>query len=146
MITIVGIISKGESVASGKKMNWQGYGSIYHQIEFFKKNNPTFANQFVNCKMATINIKLKNKLILTTWKYTFDKVYWLPNSNTWYEKLSFTPIVFLHKQKQVNAWLYKAHKSPHKNNDFLAEVIAPYIENLATDDICEIKINETFFK
>jgi hypothetical protein len=146
MINISGVISNGESAASGQKMNWKGYGSIHHQVEFLKKTNPSFANQLINCKMATINIKLKNKLILKTWEYTFDKVYWLPNSNTWHEKLSFTPIILLYRQKQVHAWLYKAYKSPHKDNDFLAEVIAPYIENLATNDICEVKINETYFK
>lgn len=146
MINISGVISNGESAASGQKNNWEGYGSIYHQIEFLKKTNSSFANQLINCKMATINIKLKNKLILKTWEYTFDKVYWLPNSNTWHEKLSFTPIVLLYRQKQVHAWLYKAYKSPHKDNDFLVEVIAPYIENLVINDICEIKINETYFR
>ena len=93
-----------------------------------------------------INIKLNKKLNIKSWEYTFDQVYWLPNSNTWYEKLSFTPIIFIYKYQQVNAWLYKAYKSPHKNNDFLVEVISPYIEDLRTKQICELKINEKYFK
>jgi len=146
MIKIFGIITKGESAASGKKMNWNGYGSIYHQVNFFKENNSSFFKKITNCHMATINISLKNKLVLSTWEYTFDKVYWLPNSNTWYEKLSFTPITFLYNKKEIKSWLYKAYKSPHQNNNFLVEVIAPYIEDLTIYDICEIKINEKYFK
>lgn len=146
MINLSGVITKGESAASGQKMNWNGYGSIYHQLNFFKNNCPIFFEKIVDCQMATINVKLENKLILKSWEYTFDKVYWLPNSNTWYEKLSFTPITFLYQRKQVQAWLYKAYKSPHKNNNFLIEVIAPYIENLTMHDTCEIEIHEKYFR
>jgi len=146
MICLIGIIERGESSASGQKMNWNGYGSIYHQVNFFKEHYPSFFKKIIDCQMATINIKLKNKFILNHWEYTFDKVYWLPNSNTWYEKLSFTPITFSYKNNQVQAWLYKAYKSPHKNNDFLIEVVAPYIKNLKINDICEIKINEKYIK
>jgi len=145
-ISLSGIVTKGESAASGKKINWNGYGSIYHQVNFLKNHNPSFFKQIVNCKMATINIVLKDKLILSSWQYTFDKVYWLPNSDTWYEKLSFTPIIFIYKQKEVQAWLYKAYKSPHKDNDYLVEIIAPYIDNLGINDICKIEINEKYFK
>ncbi len=143
---LLGIITKGESSASGKKMNWDGHGSIYHQVNFLKRNNISFFNQIKTCETATINIELKDKLILSNWEYTFDKVYWLPNSNTWYEKLSFTPILFLYKQKKVQAWLYKAYKSPHKDNDYLVEIIAPYIDNLAINDICEVEIDKKYFK
>lgn len=145
-IKLTGIITEGVSSASGKKMNWEGNGSIYHQVNFLKENNPSFFDEIINCQMATINIEFKDKIILSNWEYTFDKVYWLPHSNTWYEKLSFTPITFLYQQKQVQAWLYKAYKSPHKNNNFLIEVIAPYIENLTMHDTCEIEIHEKYFR
>lgn len=139
-----GTVIKGESSASGQKMNWNGHGSIYHQVNFFKKNYPLFAKKLINCKMATINIKLENPFIPIHWEYTFDKVFWLPNSNTWYERLSFLPIKFICKNEQVDAWLYKAHKSPHCNNDYLLEVIAPYIKDLNTDEICKIEVSEKY--
>ncbi len=127
-------------------MNWDGHGSIYHQVNFLKNNNIYFYKKVVHCEMATINVELKDKIIFSNWKYTFDKVYWLPNSNTWYEKISFTPIVLIYKQKKVQAWLYKAYKSPHKNNDYLIEIIAPCIENLTINDTCKINIDEKYFK
>lgn len=146
MINIYGTIVQGESSASGQKMNWNGKGSIFHQMNYFKNYYPSFFEKIIDCQMATININLNKKLNIKSWEYTFDQVYWLPNSNTWYEKLSFTPIIFIYNYQQVNAWLYKAYKSPHKNNDFLVEVISPYIEDLKTKQICELKINEKYFK
>ena len=36
MIEFNGVIVEGEKSASGFSKNWNGYGSIYHQIEFIK--------------------------------------------------------------------------------------------------------------
>ena len=60
---LLGIITKGESSASGEKMNWGGYGSIYHQVIFFKENNLSFFKEIMNCQMATINIEFKDEII-----------------------------------------------------------------------------------
>ncbi len=144
MIKFYGTIEKGESSASGQGMSWNGFGSIHHQVEFLKEEYSFFSDKFINCQMATINVKLKNKIIINKWEYTFDKVFWLPSSDTWYEKLSFTQIVFTYKNNQVKAWLYKAYKSPHKNDNYLLEVIAPYIKDLKTNENCEIEINEKY--
>ena len=144
MLNIQGIIVKGESSASGKNMNWNGFGSIYHQVNFLKNNHLQFAKKLIDCKMATINIKLNNSFTPKYWEYTFDKVFWLPDSNAWSEKLSFTSIQFIFKNKQIDAWLYKAYKSPHCNDNYLIEVLAPLIENLNTHEVCEIAINKKY--
>lgn len=146
MICIEGIITKGESSASGKNMNWNGFGSIYHQVNFLKKRHPLFAIKLGNCAMATINVKLENTLEFQNWEYTFDKVFWLPNSDAWYEKISFIPIKFIFKNEQIDAWIYKAYKSPHKDNKKLLEIIAPYINYLNNDEICTIKIAEKYIE
>ena len=144
--TIQGKVTKGESSASGKKMNWDGYGSIYHQINFLTQDFPDFIKEFDGYKMATINLLLEKEFYATNWQYTFDKVYWLPNSTSWSEKLSFTKIILKHQKTITEAWLYKAYSSPHKNNKYLVEIIAPEIQNLKDKDTCIIEIDEKYFK
>ena len=146
MVIIKGKIIKGESAASGRKMNWNGNGSIYHQFNYLKKEYPAFTEKFNNFEMATINVELEKPLTISYWEYTFDKVFWLPNSNTWYEKLSFIPIKFIFNDEYVDALLYKAYKSPHKNNNFLLEVIAPYIKDLAYTQICSFQIKRKYIE
>ena len=43
MIEFNGIIVEGEKSASGFTKNWNGPGSIFHQIEYI--NNSTFAHK-----------------------------------------------------------------------------------------------------
>ncbi|HIP11125.1 MAG TPA: hypothetical protein EYG73_00265 [Arcobacter sp.] len=146
MIIIEGKIIEGESAASGIKMNWNGYGSIYHQFNYLKKKHPSFTEKFNNFEMATINVKLEKSLSICYWKYTFEKVFWLPHSDSWYEKLSFLPIKFIFNGEYIDALLYKAYKSPHKNNNFLLEIIAPHIKNLAYNQICNIQIKREYIE
>jgi hypothetical protein len=143
MISLNATVTKGEGSASGQTKNWNGYGSIYHQINFLKQDYSEFSKNFVTCKMATINLVLDKPLLIHSWEYTFDKVTWIPGIN-WFEKISFSPIIFVFNNKQIGAWLYKAYKSPHKNNNCLFEVIAPYIDNLNCGDVCEIKIEKKY--
>lgn len=147
MIEFSGIITEGEKSASGKSKNWNGYGSIYHQINFIKKeSSPSFFEKISNCKMATINIILTPDLSIKKYKYIFEKVFWLPNSDTWYEKISFIPILLIHNNNTIQAWIYKPDKSPHKNRKNFIEVIAPEIKELKYNDICKIKIGSTYLK
>ena len=64
MICLIGIIERGESSASGQKMNWNGYGSIYHQVNFFKENYPYFLIEVVApyIKNLKINDICENKI------------------------------------------------------------------------------------
>lgn len=146
MIIIDGRITKGESAASGKNMSWNGYGSIYHQMRCLNNEYPSFVKKFHNFEMATINVELKKVLSINCWEYTFDKVFWLPNSNTWYEKLSFLPIQFIFNAELIDAWLYKAYKSPHMNNANLLEVIAPHIKNITYNQACQLQIQRKYIE
>ena len=145
MTKLNGIIIPGELSASGQKTNWEGHVSIYYQKKFLKKNYYNFYQELEKCEMATINIEFKNKFIPISWEYVFDKVYWLPHSNTWYEKLSFNPITLIHRNSITKAWLYMASKSPHKNNNYLIEVIAPKIQDLQYNDTCTVEIDEKYY-
>ena len=144
MIILSGKIIKGERAASGKGQNWNGFGSIHLQMEFLKENQFLLPEDFLECHAATINIELDKDLILKNWEYFFDKIYWLPNSNVWYEGLFLMPIVFLHNRLLYKSWVYKASKSPHKLNNKVIEVIAPFIENLDYNQKCEIEIDEKY--
>jgi len=146
MISINGVVTKGESSASGEKKHWNGYGSIYHQVNFFKENYPLFAQKLSNCEMGTINLTLEKGVNIVKWEYTFDKVYWLPESNDWFEKVSFLPIILKFKGNYFDSWIYKAYKSPHVDNKLLVEVIAPFIHNITDGDQCEIKVKRKFLE
>jgi hypothetical protein len=54
------------------------------------------------------------------------------------------PIVFLHNGLLHKSWIYKASKSPHKLNNKIIEVIAPFIENLDYNQKCEIEVDEKY--
>lgn len=146
MISINGIVTKGEASASGQKTNWNGYGSIYHQVNFLKKNFPSFEQKISNCEMATLNITLEKGINITRWKYTFDEVYWLPDSNDWFEKISFLPITLVFKNNRFDSWIYKAYKSPHIDNRLLVEVIASFIHNINYGDSCKIEVKRKYLE
>jgi len=140
-----GIVVKGLSSASGKKQNWNGFGSIYHQVNNIRKINPKIGQELLKCKMATINVEFKNIFLPTKWEYIFNKIYWLPTSDTWSEKLSFTKITVIYQQTNFIGWLYKADKSPHKNNLFQAEIISENIKNLKYNDEVILQIDNKYF-
>ena len=146
MIEFNGVIVEGEKSASGFSKNWNGYGSIYHQIEFIKNISPSFYDEVKKCKLATINILFEDDILINKWAYTFDKVFWLPHSDTWYEKISFTPIIFHFQNQDTKAWVYKPHKSPHKNRKKFFEIIAPEINNIKYNEKCKIKIDKSYIQ
>lgn len=144
MIEFNGTIIEGEKSASGFSKNWNGKGSIYHQVEFIKGISLSFYNKISRCKLATINVLFEEDVTIKKWEYVFDKVFWLPSSNTWYERISFTPIVFHFQNKNIKAWLYKPDKSPHKNRKNFFEIIAPEIDDIKYNELCKIKIDQQY--
>lgn len=144
MIEFKGTIIEGEKSASGFSKNWNGKGPIYHQVEFIKSIAPSFYNEIKKCKFATINILLEKDIVIKKWEYIFDKVFWLPTSDTWYEKISFTPVLFHFQDQNIKAWLYKPYKSPHKNRKNFFEIISPEVNNIKYNEACKIKINKSY--
>lgn len=144
MIEFNGTIIEGEKAASGFSKNWDGKGSIYHQVRFIKKISPSFYSEIKKCKLATINVFFEEDIVIKKWEYVFDKVFWIPTSSTWYEKITFTPIVFYFKNQNINAWLYKPYKSPHKNRNNFFEIIAPEVRGIKYNELCKIKINKSY--
>lgn len=144
MKQINGKIIQGLAAASGTKKDWDGHGSIYLQVEFLRHDHAVFASQLDSCVKATININLSEDLFFDHWEHAFDNVFWLPNCITWSERIAFSPIIFEYDGQKTEAWLYKAYRSPHRDNLKLLEVIAPPIERLLSDAACAIYIDECY--
>lgn len=96
--------------------------------------------------MATINVAMLTPIPFEFWEHTFEEVFWLPGCTDWSEKISFTPIVFHHGAQKECAWIYKAYRSPHRNDPYLLEVIAPPVEGLCCGNSCTIEISRRYLK
>ena len=137
-----GKIVSGLSAASGKKKNWQGKGSVELQIDWLKKHDPECGNLFKDCYFATINIVLKQNFEINQWDYVFDNVFWIPNCNSWSEKIAFKRCKLVIEEKKYEAWLYKPFSSPHKHQKNFIEIISSKIDGVRNGVACDLIFND----
>jgi hypothetical protein len=114
---------------------------VFHQYLFFQENYPEFAAELAGSHWATINLSFEEKLKPNSWEYHFPEVAWLPGCPDWSEPISFLPLRLSCNGLTFKAWLYKPHNSPHRHNEHLWEVIAPFINDLACNTQCTVEIN-----
>lgn len=142
----MGKVVSGMASASGNQKSWGGRGSISLQINMLRTISPELTQNMEACVKATINVSMQKPTFFKCWEYTFEQVFWLPDCTDWSEKLAFTPIVFCHGEQKERAWLYKAYRSPHINDQCLLEVIAPPIEELCYGNSCALEIGKKYLK
>ena len=132
----------GISSASGEGKKWEGCGSIECQMKWIKRHYPSIAVLFENIKMATINLELDRDVDIHNWDYYFDKVDWLPHSNTWFEIIAFKKCEISIASQTHLAWIYKAFRSPHRNQKNFLEIIAHQIDSIHPGVACHISFDD----
>lgn len=124
MISIAAKMIDGHGLAST---------SMQLQLPYFQK----YYAELENCHAGTINLLLDVDLIVFNPDFSTAKISWHPEYPP--EKFDFLRIR-LHiskagnEQKEYDAWIYMAEKSPHKNIAGIQEVICQKIDGIQRGD------------
>lgn len=88
-----------------------------------------------DCYFGTINLKLTQPLHISKADHTTKSIEWMKGVS---EKFSLIEVEFEYPTDgpHYKAWIYKPQYSPHRLNQFTAEIIAPPIP--------EVTIGQTF--
>ena len=100
-------------------------GTLARQLPLIAQEFPEVAC----CFPGTLNLKLELPLVVTRPDHRTLPLAWTPSGRTRevFELLQIE-LEFAHLPAPVTAWLYVAHRSPHRATPTLHEVIAPLLE------------------
>lgn len=92
--------------------------------------------------LATINIKLDEALFVSEWNLESPAIFWFKPNPSFKEKFSFMHVDLVYNGNQISdAILYHPHKSPHRENPYVIELIAPYLQ--LESDRCQVIFRRT---
>lgn len=90
--------------------------------------------------LATLNVELEEALYVTAWDFETQPIYWFEPNPSFKEKFSFMRVRLIYNgDLTINAVLYHPDKSPHRENPYVIELIAPYLQ--LESDLCQIVFN-----
>ena len=114
------------AIITGTKIS--GYGgaaaSLEKQFEHLVREFPDIAGIH---QWGTLNIFLDYPLRITSPDYTTSFIEWTPDNS---ERFSFTKVgLQVTPQSQpLDGWIYVAHRSPHRGNALLVEILTATVE------------------
>src|SRR4051812_39894185 len=122
MTTICGVVQPGFRAAGG---------NLIMQIPLIEKAFPEIANVH---KWGTLNLLLEKMLLVLTPDHRTKVLFWNKNKPQENEAFDFLRIKIEAPEgaQEIDAWIYIAHGSEHRNTPRVHEIIAPTIDKIKT--------------
>jgi hypothetical protein len=135
MISISGVLERGLDCA---------HRSIALQLPDVIKEFPELAG----CYPGTLNLRLEEPLIVVVPDHRTKPIAWVPDSPDVTEVFDFLRIRLEAPvgRPAIPAWFYVAHRSQHRANLRLQEVVAPRKLKIAPGTKCRIHIDRPTIK
>ena len=135
MLTILGT---RHSTTSGDGPEGAATKNLHSQVPLIAAEFP----EIQGCHRGTINLKFENALIIANPDYRTSPIPWHPDHAPG-EVFDFLRIQLEAPEgrNRIDAWIYVAHHSDHRNDPRMHEILASELCNLSGNASCRIHID-----